>query len=192
MTSRLLIIDNYDSFTWNIIQLVERSGMHDFMILKNDMLLDSDIGAIRKVIISPGPGIAREAGDLLPFLKIHFNRLSILGICLGHEAVAELFGARLVRLPEPLHGVRGKGIIIRRDPVFKGLPDRFDIGHYHSWILERHSLPGELMVTMEDPLGNIMAYRHRQYDLTGLQFHPESVMTQYGSEMIRNWLEDTR
>jgi anthranilate synthase component 2 len=186
---RLLIIDNYDSFTFNIVQLVEQCGVLDFMMVKNDELLGLEQSRFDKVIISPGPGIAVEAGQLNEFLKLHYRQKAFLGICLGHEAIAELFGAKLMRMPEPWHGIQGPGFVIGTDRLFKGLPKTFKIGHYHSWILDEVSIPKEIEITMKDENGLIMAIRHKEYDLTGLQFHPESIMTEYGLEMIKNWLE---
>ena len=112
----------------------------------------------------------------------------VLGICLGYEALAELFGGRLIQMPKPMHGIRNKGTIISRDRIFKGLPDEFSIGHYHSWIIEEKDMPGELEILMKDQNGLPMAFRHKKLDLTGLQFHPESVMTEHGDVLIRNWL----
>ena len=185
---KLLIIDNYDSFTYNIVQLVEQCGVKDFLIVKNDQLLNISADEFDKVIISPGPGIAVEAGDLNAFLEKYYRTKSILGICLGHEAIAELFGAKLVKMPEPWHGIQGPGIVIKDDVLFKGLPGQFKIGHYHSWIMERETLPGEFDIIMFDDQERIMTIRHQDYDLVGLQFHPESVMTEYGLEMMGNWL----
>ena len=185
---KLLIIDNYDSFTYNLVQLVEQCGVEDYHLVKNDHLNGINPGEFDKVLISPGPGIATEAGDLLPFVEKHLKEKSFLGVCLGYEAIAQLCGGNLVRLPEPMHGVRNKGKVLVNDGIFKGLPPEFYIGHYHSWIIEKESMPEELEATMEDENGLIMAFRHRRYDLTGLQFHPESVMTEYGQEMIGNWI----
>ncbi len=188
MSSKVLIIDNYDSFVWNIVQMLETCGVNDLLILRNDELMDRNTDDYPKVIISPGPGIASESGDMPRFLEQNYNRRSILGICLGHEAIAELFGARLIKMPEPWHGIKGPGIIIHDDPLFKGLPRQISIGHYHSWIMEKESLPGDFNILMEDEQGRIMAIRHKKYDLVGLQFHPESIMTDYGKEMIGNWM----
>lgn len=186
---KLLIIDNYDSFTYNLVQLVEQSGITDYLLVKNDRLLLVESRAFDKAIISPGPGIATEAGELMQFLKIFYQKKSILGICLGYEAIAELFGGKLVQLAEPLHGARNKGKVLKMDRIFQGLPEEFYIGHYHSWIVEENGMPAELEILMKDDTGLPMAFRHKTYNLTGLQFHPESVMTEYGQEMIRNWLE---
>jgi anthranilate synthase component 2 len=185
---KLLIIDNYDSFTYNIVQLVEQSGVKDFTMVKNDKLMSLNPSHFTHAIISPGPGIAAEAGELNPFIERYHKEKSLLGICLGHEAIAELFGSRLIRMPSPWHGIRGPGIVLEQAYLFKGLPQQFRIGHYHSWHIERETLPEELVVTMEDEEGRIMAIRHREYQLTGLQFHPESIMTDYGLEMVGNWL----
>ena len=185
---KLLIIDNYDSFTYNIVQLLEQCGVKDFLMVKNDQLMDLKEDDFDRVIISPGPGIAVEAGDLNHFIRKYYQEKSFLGICLGHEALAEFFGARLVRMPQPWHGIQGPGIVVKDDYLFKGLPNQFNIGHYHSWIMEKETLPKELEITMVDNEGRIMAIRHREYDLVGLQFHPESIMTEYGLEMVGNWL----
>lgn len=188
-TLGLLIIDNYDSFVFNLVQLIEQAGETDYLIRKNDQLLSLDSDEFDKVLISPGPGIASESGDLPVFVKTHLERISILGICLGYEAIAEVCGGKLTQLAKPMHGVRTKGKVIADNQLFKGLPDRFHIGHYHSWIIERESFPNNLEATLENENGLIMAFRHKQYNLRGLQFHPESVMTEYGFEMIKNWLE---
>lgn len=185
---KLLIIDNYDSFTYNLVQLVEQCGFKDYQIVKNDKLLDLDFEGFDKVLISPGPGIAKEAGELMQFLSSVYKQKSILGICLGYEAIGELFGAKLTKLPEPLHGIQNKGKIIVTDKIFKGLPVQFKIGHYHSWIIEENNMPDELTITLIDEDDLPMAMQHINYDITGLQFHPESIMTDFGKEMICNWL----
>ena len=186
---KLLIIDNYDSFTYNLVQLVEQADVHDYLLVKNDRLEKLKSVDFDKVLISPGPGIASEAGELIPFLQQFINSKSFLGICLGYEAIAESFGGKLVKLPEPLHGIRNKGKVLGNAAIFKGLPQQFYIGHYHSWIIERASFPAELEPTLEDENGLIMAFRHRKLDLHGFQFHPESIMTEYGFEMVKNWME---
>jgi len=185
---KLLIIDNYDSFTYNLVQLIEQCGVVDYRLVKNDHLDEINVQDFDKVLISPGPGIASEAGDLLPFVKKFMTEKPFLGVCLGYEAIAQLCGGKLVRLPEPMHGLSNKGKVMVTEGIFKDLPQEFYIGHYHSWIIEKESFPGDLEAMLEDENGLIMAFRHRQYDLTGLQFHPESVMTEYGLEMIGNWI----
>ena len=186
---KLLIIDNYDSFTYNLVQLVEQAGVHNYLLVKNDRLETLKSADFDKVLISPGPGIAAEAGEMIPFLKLYMNSKAFLGICLGYEAIAEVCGGKLVQLPEPLHGFRNMGKVRADTEIFQGLPHEFYIGHYHSWIIEKKSFPAVLESTLEDENGLIMAFRHRQLDLRGLQFHPESIMTEYGLEMVKNWLE---
>jgi anthranilate synthase component 2 len=168
--------------------LVEQCGITDYLIVKNDFLLKTDLSEFDKVLISPGPGIAAEAGDLMEFLKLYYKQKSILGVCLGYEAIGELFGARLTKLPLPLHGVQNNGKIIFEDKIFKGLPQQFKIGHYHSWIINEEDMPDELTITLVDEEYLPMAMQHIKYELTGLQFHPESIMTEFGKEMICNWL----
>jgi anthranilate synthase component 2 len=185
---KLLIIDNYDSFTFNLVQLVEQNGVTDYLLIKNDQLHQLSETGFDKVLISPGPGIASEAGDLMDFLQKYYQKKAILGICLGFEALAELFGGKLRQLQQPMHGLRNKGQILRSDPLFSGLPQQFYIGHYHSWIIPENEMPAELEIIMKDENGLPMAFRHQKYDLVGLQFHPESVMTEFGLEIIRNWL----
>lgn len=185
---KLLIIDNYDSFTFNLVQLVGQCGVMDYSLVKNDQLhqlLENDFD---KVLISPGPGIAPEAGELMDFIRKFYQTKAFLGICLGYEAIADLFGAKLRQMQQPMHGIRNKGLILRPDPVFKGLPSQFYIGHYHSWIIVENEMPPGLQIIMNDENGLPMAFRHQKYDLAGLLFHPESVMTDFGHEIILNWL----
>lgn len=188
---KLLIIDNYDSFTYNLVQLVEQAGVSDYFVVKNDQLLGLKSDDFEKVIISPGPGIAAEAGQLMQFLKMYYPKKSMLGICLGYEALAELFGGKLVKMPEPMHGIRNKAKVCKKSDIFKGLPTEIFIGHYHSWVIDEQGIPNELEILMKDENGLLMAFRHQKFNLTGLQFHPESVMTEFGLEMIENWLETT-
>lgn len=188
LTLKLLIIDNYDSFTYNLVQLVEQAGVTEYSLVKNDQLLELSTDTFDKILISPGPGIASEAGDLIPFIEQYLETKSILGICLGYEALAEVYGGKLLRLPKPMHGMRNKGKVLADAEIFNGLPSEFNIGHYHSWIIDRNSFPDVLESSLEDENGLIMAFQHRKLDLRGLQFHPESIMTEYGFEMIRNWL----
>lgn len=185
---RLLIIDNYDSFTFNLVQLIEQCGCFDYQIVKNDELLKTDFKEFNKILISPGPGIANEAGELMEFLNNNFKQKSILGICLGYEAIGELFGAKLSKLPEPMHGIQNNGSTCGSNKIFNGLPDSFKIGHYHSWIFNEQDIPSSLHIILKDELGLPMAVCHETYDITGLQFHPESIMTEFGKEMINNWL----
>lgn len=184
----LLIIDNFDSFTYNIVQLVEQCNVQDYMIIKNDNLLELNIDEFDKVIISPGPGIAQDAGQLIPFLKSIIASKSIVGVCLGYEALGEIFGAKLTKIPQPMHGIQNYGISFKNDSILEGLPDKFKIGHYHSWIIEEQHMPACLDITMKDENDLPMAFKHKNYNTRGLMFHPESIMTEYGREIIENWL----
>ena len=183
------MIDNYDSFTYNLMQLVEQAGVKDVLLVKNDRLMALNTGDFDKVLISPGPGLAAEAGDLMPFLSKIMYQKSILGICLGYEALAELCGASLIQLEEPLHGIRNSGNVTVPHAIFAGLPSRFHIGHYHSWIADESTFTPEMQVIMRDETGLNMAFSHYSLSLTGLLFHPESVMTDFGLEIIKNWLK---
>lgn len=184
----LLVIDNYDSFTHNLTQLIEECGWAP-LVVKNDRLDWADVQRYEKILISPGPGIPSEAGMLCECIRRFAPEKSILGICLGHQAIAEVFGGRLVQLPHPLHGIREKVRLKRGDEhLFAGLPGEFEVGLYHSWAVSRQDLPAELHVTASSEDGTVMALAHRKYDVRGIQFHPESVMTQHGKRIIGNWL----
>ena len=185
---KLLIIDNYDSFTYNLVQLVKQAGIHEYDIVKNDQLLSLKT-YYNKVLISPGPGIASEAGQLMEYLTLKYKSTSVLGICLGQEAIIELFGGRHKKLSRPLHGFQNKATITAQHYIFKNLPTTFNIGHYHSWYVDESTFPEKLTIIVKDELDLIMGIAHKQYDVTGLFFHPESMMTEYGQEMIKNWLE---
>jgi len=185
---KLLIIDNYDSFTYNLVQIVEQCGHTNFEIVKNDKLLDIEVDDFDKVLISPGPGVADDAGDLMAFLRNNYRNKSILGICLGYEAIGELFGGCLTKLPKPMHGIQNRGRIVIKDKIFQGLPSTFKIGHYHSWIIKEASVPPSLQIILFDEDNLPMAFAHKRLDITGLHFHPESIMTEFGKEMIGNWL----
>lgn len=185
---RLLIIDNYDSFTYNLVQLIEQSGISDYLLVKNDKVKSVKKNSFNKCIISPGPGVASEAGDLLWFIEKYHSTVPTLGICLGHEAIAEYFGAKLIQLPKPMHGIRNKATILSEDLIFNGIPRDIIIGHYHSWNIDESTLPTSIEVIVRDETGLNMGIKHREFNLTGLQFHPESIMTDYGLKMISNWL----
>ena len=185
---KLLIIDNYDSFTFNLVQQVEEVGEKDYFIVKNDQLDAVKADDFEGVLISPGPGVAHEAGQLPLFLQRFYNKKNILGICLGFEALVEFFGGKLSALDEPLHGIQNKGVIIHHNLLFNQVEEPFLIGHYHSWYVSSSDFPDELEISVKDELGLIMACRHKQYPLFGLQFHPESYMTPQGRRMISNWL----
>lgn len=186
---RILIIDNYDSFTSNLTQLIESCG-HAVDVVKNDTVNVNDCLSYGKILISPGPGIPRESGNVCEVIRQCAAATSILGVCLGHQAIAEVFGGTLVQLPAPMHGRRERiNIVDRSDYLFTGLPDEFDGGLYHSWAVAAEGVPECLRTTAVGRGGTVMALSHSTYDVKGIQFHPESVMTPEGRTIVKNWLE---
>lgn len=185
---KTVIIDNYDSFTYNLSHLVKQLGA-EVDVVRNDQFALPDLERYDKIILSPGPGIPSEAGLLLDVIRHYAGRKPMLGVCLGHQAIGEVFGARLTNLAEVYHGVATPCTVTADDPVFAGLPRRLEIGRYHSWVVSREGFPACLEVTAESDDGCIMALRHREYDIHGIQFHPESVLTPDGKTMIANWLK---
>ena len=191
---KILIFDNYDSFTYNLVHVVEKILHEKVDVFRNDMIAIGDIGKYDKIIISPGPGLPAESGILLPLLKEYATTKCILGVCLGHQAIGETFGGTLSNLSKVYHGVASKLTIKNNRPmqpndVLKNIPNKTEVGRYHSWIVNKEDLPKELEITAEDDNGIIMAMRHKIYDVQGVQFHPESVLTPMGEQMMRNWLE---
>ncbi|MCM1356919.1 MAG: aminodeoxychorismate/anthranilate synthase component II [Staphylococcus sp.] len=185
---RLLIFDNYDSFTYNIAHAVRQLGVTPDVV-RNDRLPIEDIATYDKIIISPGPGIPSEAGILPQLLQRYASEKPILGICLGHQAIGERFGATLRNLPAVYHGIRSTiSLTVSDDYLFAGLPERIDVGRYHSWVVDKSTLPAELEITAMSDDGEIMAMRHRSLDIRGVQFHPESILTPLGLTIIENWL----
>ena len=183
----IVIIDNYDSFTYNLSHLVKELGAN-VTVWRNDQFELSQLEAFDKIILSPGPGIPSEAGLLLDVIRTYAGRKPMLGVCLGHQAIGEVFGARLENLTDVFHGVATEGTQLGNDPIFDGLPRRITMGRYHSWVVSRDGLPDCLEITAESDEGQIMALRHRQYDIHGIQFHPESVLTPEGRQIVSNWL----
>ncbi len=184
---RIVIVDNYDSFTYNLAHLVRSLGA-EVTVWRNDKFQLEDLEPFDKIILSPGPGIPSEAGLLCPVISAYAGKKPILGICLGHQAIGEVFGARLLNLSEVYHGVATEGSLCGDDPIFQSLPPRVVMGRYHSWVVDSNDLPSCLTVTAVSDDGCIMAMRHDTYDIRGLQFHPESVLTPDGEVMLRNWL----
>lgn len=185
---RLLILDNYDSFTYNIVHAVRELGI-DPVVRRNDCIGIDEIDAFDKIIISPGPGIPSESGILPEMLEKYAGSKPILGVCLGHQAIGERFGARLRNLDNVYHGIQSTITITRPDDyIFNGLPERIEVGRYHSWVVDSEGLPECLEVTAVSPDGEIMALRHRELDIRGVQFHPESILTPDGMTIIKNWI----
>ena len=184
---KIVIIDNYDSFTYNLSHLVKELGA-DVTVLRNDQFTLPQLQPFDRIILSPGPGIPSEAGLLLDVIRTYAGHKPMLGVCLGHQAIGEVFGAQLVNLSEVFHGVATEGTQLGNDPIFAGLPRRITMGRYHSWVVEKESLPDTLEITALSDEGQIMALRHRSYNIHGIQFHPESVLTPQGHDIMRNWM----
>jgi anthranilate synthase component II len=186
---KLLVFDNYDSFTYNLVHLVEKILHQKVDVYRNDEIPLEKVGEYDKIILSPGPGIPSEAGLLLPLIKEYASSKSILGVCLGHQAIGEAFGGSLVNLSTVYHGVATPVEVDKRRELFKGLPEEISVGRYHSWIVSEEALPSELEITARDKNGYIMGLQHQSLDVQGVQFHPESVLTPDGEVMMRNWLK---
>ena len=184
---KLLIIDNYDSFTYNIVHAVKGLGVTP-TVLRNDKLTVDDVEKYDKVIISPGPGIPSEAGIMPEVLRRYAGVKPILGICLGHQAIGERFGAKLRNLTEVYHGIKTPINIVKDDYLFDGLNTRLQVGRYHSWVIDSEGFPEELEITALSDDNEIMAIRHKIHDIRGVQFHPESILTTDGIKIIENWL----
>jgi anthranilate synthase component 2 len=184
---KIVIIDNYDSFTYNLSHLVKELGA-EVTVLRNDQFELSQLESFSKIILSPGPGIPSEAGLLCDVIRQYADRKPILGVCLGHQAIGEVFGGRLENLSEVFHGVATPCHVVADEPLFSGLERNIIVGRYHSWVVSREQFPDCLEVTAVSDEGQVMALRHRQLNVRGIQFHPESVLTPNGRQMLQNWL----
>ena len=186
---KILVFDNYDSFTYNLVHLVQKITNTKVDVFRNDEIALKKVADYDKIILSPGPGIPIEAGMLLPLIKEYASSKSILGVCLGHQAIGEAFGGKLINLDTVYHGVATNcKLAIEECRLFAGLPERISVGRYHSWIVSEEDFPAELEITAKDENGYIMGLQHKKYDVQGVQFHPESVLTPDGEAIIRNWL----
>ncbi len=206
---RTVIIDNYDSFTYNLSHLVKELGA-EVEVLRNDQFDLEDLEQYDKIILSPGPGIPEEAGLLLDVIRTYAGKKPILGVCLGEQAIGQVFGGKLTNLSDVFHGVQTdvyikeesclneelrmkneeflSGLTLEEDYIFEGLTAKFPVGRYHSWVVDREGFPEDLAITAISPEGQVMALKHRKYDVHGIQFHPESVLTPDGKVIVRNWL----
>ena len=185
---KTVIIDNYDSFTYNLAHLVKELGA-EVDVLRNDKFELEELEKYDKIILSPGPGIPEEAGLLLEVIRTYAGRKPILGVCLGEQAIGQAFGGKLTNLSEVFHGIQTNVKIKNKDYIFDGLPTEIPVGRYHSWVVDADGFPEELVVTAISPEGQIMALKHREYDVHGIQFHPESVLTPDGKQIVGNWLK---
>jgi anthranilate synthase component 2 len=189
---KILVLDNYDSFTYNLVHIIRALG-HQPDIFRNNKISVDDVKRYDKILLSPGPGIPDEAGIMKEVIKIYCSTKSILGICLGHQGIAEVFGAKLYNIPDVLHGVTSNAQVKdSTEKLFTNVSNTFQCTHYHSWAVKRETIPSELKITSVNEEGLVMAISHTKYDVKGLQFHPESVMTPEGPKMIENWLNDAK
>ena len=185
---KILLFDNYDSFTYNLLHILKEFGA-DVEVFRNDKITLDEVDRFDKIVLSPGPGIPEEAGILLPLIRRYAPTKSILGVCLGEQAIGEAFGAKLINLTDVHHGVSSDIRILADDPLFNGLDRTLRVGRYHSWVVSKEDFPDCLEITAEDTEeGQIMGLRHKEYNVRGIQFHPESVLTPQGKEIIKNWL----
>lgn len=191
---KILVFDNYDSFTYNLVHLVKKVSNAEVDVFRNDEIQLEAVKKYDKVILSPGPGIPGEAGLLLPLIKEYAASKPILGVCLGHQAIGEAFGGQLVNLQNVFHGVSTEIKIHGTEfpktvSIFESLPSTISVGRYHSWIISDENFPADLQVTARDENNYIMALQHKSFDVTGVQFHPESVLTPEGDIIMKNWIE---
>lgn len=186
---KILIIDNYDSFTYNLVQIVDENFKGTYTIKRNDEIDLSDVAEYDGIILSPGPGIPDEAGLLKEIIKTYGPTKKIFGVCLGLQAIGEVYGAKLKNLDKVYHGVKTKMRIVNRpDLIFSDIPSEFEAGRYHSWIVDKENLPESIEITCVDENNEIMAAKHKEFDVRGVQFHPESILTEHGQQMIINFL----
>lgn len=185
---KLLILDNYDSFTFNLVQLIRETAPIEYTVVLNDKITIDAVEQYDKILLSPGPDLPSSAGIMPALIKKYAAKKSILGVCLGHQAIAENFGATIVPMHQIMHGEARPTIITANDYIFNNMSTPFNSGRYHSWVVSTKNFPDSLTVTAKDDKGYIMALRHNQYDVHGIQFHPESIMTPQGATIIKNWL----
>ncbi|WP_300728532.1 aminodeoxychorismate/anthranilate synthase component II [uncultured Bacteroides sp.] len=184
---KIVIIDNYDSFTYNLSHLVKELGA-EVTVLRNDRFKLEDLETFDKILLSPGPGIPEEAGLLLDVIRSYAGKKPILGVCLGEQAIGQVFGGKLTNLEHVFHGLQTPAEITTDDYIFEGLPKEIPVGRYHSWVVDTDGFPDVLEITAISKEGHVMALRHKEYDIRGIQFHPESVLTPDGKQIIKNWL----
>jgi anthranilate synthase component 2 len=185
---KILVIDNYDSFTYNLVHALKKMNIVSVEVKRNDEITGREENDFDKIVFSPGPGLPSEAGNLIEIIGNVAGKKPMLGVCLGHQAIGEFFGGKLQNMRQVIHGVSTPIRVVSQNYLFENLPETFEAGRYHSWIVERESLPSCLEVTCIDNEGRIMAMRHREMDIQGIQFHPESVLTEVGQRILENWV----
>jgi anthranilate synthase component II len=187
---KILVIDNYDSFTYNLVHYIEQLTDEPVDVFRNDQIDLKDIEAYNRILLSPGPGIPVEAGICLDMIRRYGQVKNILGVCLGHQAIGEAFGGTLTNLDKVYHGVATPiTITLKEDPLFQDIPERIEVGRYHSWVVTKNDIPDCFEINSLDDGGIVMGITHKEYNVRGVQFHPESVLTQHGLKMIENWLK---
>lgn len=185
---RILVIDNYDSFTYNLVHYLQDLDC-EVVVKRNDKITLDAVDQFHKILLSPGPGVPDEAGLLKPIIKRYAANKSILGVCLGQQAIGEVFGGSLENLSRVYHGVSTKIKLINSDEIlYRNIPESFEVGRYHSWVVSKN-LPAALIATAIDENGEIMSLKHREYDVRAVQYHPESILTEHGREILKNWIE---
>ncbi len=187
--AKILVLDNYDSFTYNLVHYVKDAGTHEVTVVRNDVIDLDEVDAFDGIILSPGPGIPEEAGLLLPLVERYCSTKRILGVCLGLQAIVLVFGGKLVNMKQVYHGVAMEANIVQPPHyLFADMPNQIQVGRYHSWMADPDCFPAELRIDAKDHEGQIMAISHQAFDVCGVQFHPESILTPSGMQMVRNWL----
>ncbi len=188
--NKVVVVDNYDSFTYNLVHLLNECG-YDATVWRNDKFELKDLATFDKILLSPGPGLPSESGLLLDVIKEYGSKKSILGVCLGLQAITEVYGGSLYNLKKPVHGTATPLNILKPEEIlFKGIPNNFMVGRYHSWAADKANFPDEMEITAVDSEGVIMAIAHKTLDVRGVQFHPESILSEHGKEIVSNWLEN--
>ncbi len=187
---KILVFDNYDSFTYNLVQMIKEQSNATVDVFRNDEIPLEAVKGYDKILLSPGPGIPAESGLLLPLIKEYAATKSIFGVCLGQQAIAEAFGGSLTNLTKVYHGIATEVALTGSSTLFEGLPSSFQVGRYHSWVVNASDLPTDLLITSKDAEGYIMSLEHSQFDVKGVQYHPESVLTPEGAKIIGNWLKN--
>lgn len=186
---KILVIDNYDSFTYNLVHIIRELGHEEQLrVVRNDAFELDEVGNYDHILLSPGPGVPKDAGLMPEVISKYASDKNILGVCLGHQGIGEAFGSQLLNLPHVYHGMVTPVEIIEEDVLFKGLPKTFKVCRYHSWVINKEHLSKDLIITSIAENGNIMSVKHKVYNVRGVQFHPESIMTEHGKQLIQNWL----
>lgn len=187
---KILVLDNYDSFTYNLVHILKELGYGENLdVIRNDQMTLEEVGEYDKILLSPGPGVPIDAGIMMDLIRKYAPTKSILGVCLGHQAIGEVFGASIYNMDDVLHGVTTDVLVHENDGFFNNIPETFNVCRYHSWAIKPDTIGMDLKVTAVDPKGEIMAISHKEYNVKGVQYHPESILTEHGKLMMENWVK---